>query len=147
MLLYRDILAGDELFSDAYPIKLVDDIAFEVDCAVRTPPKKSEIDIGANPSAEGGEEAAESSSQTVNNVIYSFRLSETSFDKKSYMTYIKGYMKAVKAKLAETDPERVPVFEKNATTLIKKFWVTSRTTNSTLVNPWIPKDGLKVEKL
>ncbi|ORZ15077.1 translationally controlled tumor protein [Absidia repens] len=120
MLLYRDILAGDELFSDAYPIKLIDDIAYEVDCAMVTV-GEGEIDIGANPSAEGGEEAAESTSQTVNNVIYSFRLSETSFDKKSYMTYIKGYMKAVKAKLAESNPERVPVFETKATTLIKKI--------------------------
>lgn len=81
-----------------------------------------EVDIGANPSAEGGdEEGAESDAQTVNNVVYSFRLTATNFDKKSYMTYIKGYMKALKAKLAETNPERVAIFEKNATTLVKKI--------------------------
>lgn len=81
-----------------------------------------EVDIGANPSAEGGDdEGADDTVQTVNNVVYSFRLTPTSFDKKSYMTYIKGYMKALKAKLSETSPERVPIFEKNATTLIKKI--------------------------
>lgn len=81
-----------------------------------------EVDIGANPSAEGGDdEGADDSAQTVNNVIYSFRLSPTSFDKKSYMTYIKGYMKALKAKLNETNPERVASFEKNAATLVKKI--------------------------
>ncbi|KAG2192962.1 hypothetical protein INT47_005688 [Mucor saturninus] len=121
MLLFRDILAGDELFSDAYPITEIDDVAYEVDCAMINV-ADGEVDIGANPSAEGGdEEAAESTAQTVNNVVYSFRLSPTSFDKKSYMTYIKGYMKALKAKLNEKSPERVPIFEKNATTLIKKI--------------------------
>lgn len=41
-------------------------------------------------------------------------------DKKSYMTYIKGYMKAVKAYLAEHSPDEVAAFEKGATTYIKK---------------------------
>lgn len=83
---------------------------------------EGEVDIGANPSAEdGGADDVESSSQTVNNVVYSFRLTETSFDKKSYMTYIKGYMKAVKGKLAESNPDRVPDFEKKAATLVKKI--------------------------
>ncbi|KAI8076879.1 Mss4-like protein [Halteromyces radiatus] len=121
MLLYTDIISGDELFSDAYPIKVIDDIAFEVDCAMITI-SEGEVDIGANPSAEGGDdEGADSSSQTVNNVVYSFRLTETSFDKKSYMSYIKGYMKAIKAKLQESDPSRVPTFEAKAATLVKKI--------------------------
>jgi hypothetical protein len=84
--------------------------------------KDEEVNTGANASAEGGEEeGVESNVQTVNNVIYSFRLTATSFDKKSYLTYIKGYMKELKAKLTETNPERLPVFEKNAATLVKKI--------------------------
>jgi hypothetical protein len=82
---------------------------------------EGDVDIGANPSAEDAEESAESTSQTVNNVVYSFRLTETSFDKKSYMTYIKGYMKAIKSKLQESNPDRVPEFEKKAATLVKKI--------------------------
>lgn len=39
----------------------------------------------------------------------------------SYMTYLKGYMKAIKAHLAETNPERVPAFEKGAAVFAKKF--------------------------
>ncbi|CAO0801627.1 unnamed protein product [Mucor circinelloides] len=121
MLLYKDILTGDELFSDAYPIKEIDDVAYEVDCKMITI-SEGNIDIGANPSAEGGDdEGADDSVQTVNNVVYSFRLTPSSFDKKSYMGYIKGYMKALKAKLNETNPERVAIFEKNATTLVKKI--------------------------
>jgi len=36
------------------------------------------------------------------------------------MTYLKGYMKAVKAHLAETNPDRVAAFEKGAATYAKK---------------------------
>lgn len=83
--------------------------------------KEGDVDIGANPSAEGGDEGVEENTQTVNNVVHSFRLTETAFDKKSYMTYIKGYMKTLKKKLEETNPERVPAFEKGAAALVKKI--------------------------
>ncbi|KAG1207831.1 hypothetical protein G6F35_010939 [Rhizopus arrhizus] len=89
MLLYSDVISGDEMCSDAFPMKVIDDIAFEVDCKMITV-QEGDIDIGANPSAEGGDEGVESTSQTVNNVVHSFRLVETQFDKKSYMTYIKA---------------------------------------------------------
>ena len=39
--------------------------------------------------------------ETVNNVVYSMRLQSTSFDKKSYLTYLKSYMKKVKTALEE----------------------------------------------
>jgi hypothetical protein len=41
---------------------------------------------------EAAEELAEGE-QSVNNIVYSFRLTETHFDKKQYLTYLKGYMK------------------------------------------------------
>lgn len=47
-------------------------------------------DTGANASAEEAEEALEDTAVKVNNVINSFRLQSTSFDKKSYLTYLKG---------------------------------------------------------
>ncbi|KAG0749242.1 hypothetical protein G6F62_000725 [Rhizopus arrhizus] len=120
MLLYSDVISGDEMCSDAFPMKVIDDIAFEVDCKMITV-QEGDIDIGANPSAEGGDEGVESTSQTVNNVVHSFRLVETQFDKKSYMTYIKGYMKALKKELQETKPERVEAFEKGAASLVKRI--------------------------
>ncbi|KAI8971433.1 translationally-controlled tumor protein [Mycotypha africana] len=121
MLLYCDIISGDELFSDAYPVKEIDDVAYEVDCKM-IQVGNVDVDIGANPSAEGGEEeGADENVETVNNVVYSFRLNPTSFDKKSYMVYIKGYMKALKAKLQEKNPERVPIFEKKAAGLVKNI--------------------------
>lgn len=48
------------------------------------------IDIGANASAEEAEEALDDGSVQVNNIVYSFRLQSTSFDKKSYLVYLKG---------------------------------------------------------
>jgi Translationally controlled tumour protein len=48
------------------------------------------------------------------------RLAPTTFDKKSYLTYVKGYMKKLKAKLVETHPERVEAFEKGAQAYVKK---------------------------
>lgn len=51
----------------------------------------SPTDIGANPSAEGGDEGGDDEgTETVNNVVYSFRLSPSSFDKKSYKVYLGG---------------------------------------------------------
>lgn len=41
-------------------------------------------------------------------------------DPQSYLTYLKGYMKAVKAKLQETNPDRVATFEKAAAGFAKK---------------------------
>ncbi|KAL4075822.1 translationally controlled tumor-associated [Scleroderma yunnanense] len=121
MLLYSDILTEDEIISDAFPVKTVDDIVIEVNCQLITVKPGADIDIGANPSAEEQEEALEDGAKQVNNVIHSFRLQPTSFDKKSYLTYLKGYMKAVKAKLAETNPDRVEAFEKGASAYAKKI--------------------------
>lgn len=47
-------------------------------------------DIGANPSAEEADEGVDESSQTVIDVVHSFRLNETSFDKKSYLSHLKS---------------------------------------------------------
>ncbi|KAL0075782.1 translationally controlled tumor protein [Phycomyces blakesleeanus] len=169
MLLYTDIITGDEMFSDVYEIKEIDDIAYEVDCKMIQIKEGADVDIGANPSAEdGAEDEAEDGVKTVNNVIYNNRLTETSFDKKSYMTYLKGYMKAIKAHLAETNPERIPVFEKKILAFVKgivanfkdyEFYVGESMNPDGMVallnyredgvTPYFTffKDGLKVQKL
>ncbi|KAF9335777.1 hypothetical protein BG006_010667 [Podila minutissima] len=92
--------AHDELFSDAFPMKVLDGV-IEIDCQMVVVSKGVDIDIGANASAEGVEEALEDGAETVNNVVHSFRLQSTTFDKKAYALYLKGYMKAVKAKIQE----------------------------------------------
>ncbi|TDL29732.1 translationally controlled tumor-associated [Rickenella mellea] len=121
MLLYEDVIANDEMFSDAYPVKEIDDIVYEVDCQTITVKAGADIDIGANPSAEEQDEGVEDGASTVNNVVYSFRLQATTFDKKSYLTYLKGYMKTIKAHLEKNKPERVEAFEKGAAAYAKKI--------------------------
>lgn len=49
-----------------------------------------QVDIGANASAEEADEALDDTSVKVNNVVHSFRLQSTQFDKKGYLVYLKG---------------------------------------------------------
>jgi hypothetical protein len=80
------------------------------------------VDIGANASAEEADEALEDGAVQVNNIVHAFRLQATTFDKKSYLTYLKGYMKAVKAKLQEKNApaEKISAFEKGAQAYVKE---------------------------
>lgn len=120
MKIFTDVVSGDELLSDAYEMNLVDGVVYEADCAMVTV-ANGDVDIGANASAEEQGEDLEDGAETVNNVIYSFRLQQTQFDKKSFLVYLKSYMKKVKAHLAESDPDAVETFEKGAAAYAKKI--------------------------
>jgi len=127
MLLFKDIITGDEMFSDGvvdHPSDIieVDDIIYEVNCKVVQVKDGIDINIGANPSAEEAEEGIdESDVKTVNLIIDAFRLQETSFDKKSYQTYIKGYMKKLKQVLKDSNSDRDTIFEAKAPGAVKKI--------------------------
>ncbi|GJJ69285.1 hypothetical protein EMPS_01631 [Entomortierella parvispora] len=71
----------------------------------------ADVDIGANASAEEASEELEDGVSIVNNVVYSFRLQSTNFDKKGYTSYVKGYLKKLKETLKITDAEEVKKFE------------------------------------
>lgn len=120
MIIYKDIISDDELLSDAYPVKEVDGVLYEVDCAMITI-KDGDVDIGANPSAEGGDDDLEEGARTVNNVVHGFNLQETAFDKKSYKQHMMEYMKAVKKHLTETNPDAVDTFMKGAQAQFKRI--------------------------
>ncbi|AOW06022.1 translationally-controlled tumor protein [Yarrowia lipolytica] len=120
MIIFKDVISNDEMCSDAFEPKVVDNVVYEVDCTM-IQVAEGDVDIGANPSAEDAEEGVDSDVQTVNNVVHSFRLQSTGFDKKSYLTYLKGYMKSIKNYLAENKPEEVENFEKGAQAYAKKI--------------------------
>ncbi|KAI9351380.1 translationally controlled tumor-associated [Obelidium mucronatum] len=121
MLLFTDIVSGDEVLSDAYKLTEIDDFLIEVDCQM-IKVREGDVDIGANASAEGGDdEGVEEGEQIVNNVVYSFRLQSSGFDKKGYMSYIKGYMKAVKEHLTATNSPRLADFQAKAQVAVKKI--------------------------
>ncbi|ODV82857.1 hypothetical protein CANARDRAFT_30499 [[Candida] arabinofermentans NRRL YB-2248] len=122
MKLFTDVISGDELLSDAYDLKLVNGAIYEADCDMIKVKAGADVDIGANPSAEDGgdEDGVEDGVETVNNVVYSFRLQQTQFDKKSFLVYIKSYMKSIKSYLQENNPDEIESFEKGATAYVKK---------------------------
>ena len=80
MLLYEDILTGDEMFSDAFPVwvlisyirppprclmlicerelrKLIEDIVYEVDCSMVTVKPGADVDIGTVYSQTGNQDS------------------------------------------------------------------------------------------
>ncbi len=111
----------DELLSDSFGKKEVDDVVYEVDCKLVTK-GPIQVNTGANASAEGedGDDGVDDQAETVIDVVDSFRLEQTSFDKKSYISHIKAYMKEIKTKLAENNPDRVAAFEQGAQAYVKK---------------------------
>lgn len=122
MIIYKDLITGDEIISDSYNLKEINGVAYEADCKKITIGNDN-IDIGANPSAEEGDEGIEDNAQTVIDVIHSFRLSETSFDKKSYLSHLKAYMKTVKDKMKEkgASEDEIKEFVEGAQKFAKKI--------------------------
>ncbi|KAH6687366.1 translationally-controlled tumor protein [Plectosphaerella plurivora] len=121
MIIYTDILTGDEIISDSFDLKDIDGVVFEADCAMIEEGAVA-VNTGANASAEEAEEALEDETRKVNNIVSSFRLQSTSFDKKGYLSYLKGYLKAVKGAMQEAgaDADAITKFEKGAQTYVKE---------------------------
>mmetsp|Transcript_124938 Transcript_124938/g.176290 ORF Transcript_124938/g.176290 Transcript_124938/m.176290 type:complete len:173 (-) Transcript_124938:258-776(-) len=116
MKVYYDIFNNDELVSDSYKIDLrFGGVIGEVKTRMVTK-GGGDVDIGrGNEFGGGGEdEAVDDQVEKVNDVVDSFHLTETSFTKSDYATYIKAYMKKVKAKLEEKNPDRVKPFMEGA---------------------------------
>ncbi|EDN97668.1 hypothetical protein SS1G_12522 [Sclerotinia sclerotiorum 1980 UF-70] len=64
MIIYKDIITGDEIISDSYDLKEVDGVVYEVDCSMITVGAVS-VDTGANASAEEADEGVEDGEQKV----------------------------------------------------------------------------------
>lgn len=115
MIIFKDKLTDDEMISDSYDLKEIDGIAYEADCAmieegvgdigrlfpVSTPnymgrnqsaadQGRVRTDIGGNASAEEAADDLADDKVKVNNVVASFRLQSTQFDKKGFLSYLKG---------------------------------------------------------
>ncbi|KAE8337384.1 translationally-controlled tumor protein [Aspergillus arachidicola] len=126
MIIYEDIFSGNELISDAFNLKEVDKVLFEVDCRTITVGNDNFELEGANPSAEGGDEDAGGAGdgEQVLDIQHNFRLQKyPKLDKKLYLSYLKGYMKKIKDYLKEkgASDEEIKEFETNANTAAKKI--------------------------
>ncbi|KAL4691108.1 hypothetical protein H8959_014069 [Pygathrix nigripes] len=123
MIIYRDLISHDEMFSDIYKIReIADGLCLEVEGKMvsRTEGNIDDSLIGGNASAEGPEgEGTESTVITGVDIVMNHHLQETSFTKEAYKKYIKDYMKSIKGKLEEQRPERVKPFMTGAAEQIK----------------------------
>ncbi|KAH7281543.1 hypothetical protein KP509_36G052900 [Ceratopteris richardii] len=118
-----NFLPGDELLSDSFVYKEVQNgIFWEVEGKWVVKGAVS-VDIGANPSSEGADEDEGVDDQAVKvvDIVDTFRLQEQpSFDKKTFLAYIKKYIKNLTEILPEEEKE---VFKKNVETAVK--WLLS----------------------
>jgi hypothetical protein len=122
MKIWKDIFNGDEMFSDTYKIKLVDEVMYEVYGKLETRREGEIVLAGSNPSAEGedGDGGAEEGTTTGVDIVLNHRLVETGFgDKKSYTVYLKDYMKKVVERLTKDQPDQVDVFKNNINKAMK----------------------------
>merc|ERR1712083_21021 len=123
MKIYKDVFSGDELFSDTYPMKLVDNCMYEVYGKHIT---RSQDDIqldGSNASAEEADEGTEGSSESGVDLVLNHRLVETGFgSKKGYTVYLKDYMKKVVKHLEDNNRAgEVDEFKKNINGVMKEL--------------------------
>jgi hypothetical protein len=115
MLVYQDLISGDELLSDSFPYtELFNGVLWEVEGKWVV---KGALDvdalIGANASAEGGgeDEGVNDEAVKVVDITDTFRLQEQpSFDKKGFMGYMKKYLKTLTPLVPE---ERQAAFKKD----------------------------------
>lgn len=121
MRIFKCIFTGDEMFSDSFKMKLVDEVVYEV-YGKLVQRKHGEIALaGSNPSAEEADEGTEDAVESGIDVALNSRLVETyAFgDKKSFTLYLKDYMKKLIAKLEEKSPDQVEIFKTNINKYMK----------------------------
>ncbi|XP_054804912.1 translationally-controlled tumor protein homolog [Prosopis cineraria] len=119
MLVYQDLLTGDELLSDSFSYKEIENgMLWEVE-GKWVVKGAVDVDIGANPSAEGGgeDEGVDDQAVKVVDIVDTFRLQEQpAFDKKQFLVFMKRYIKLLTPKL---DEEKQELFKKHIEGAIK----------------------------
>uniref|UniRef100_A0A0L8GJ03 TCTP domain-containing protein n=1 Tax=Octopus bimaculoides TaxID=37653 RepID=A0A0L8GJ03_OCTBM len=120
MIIYKDIVTGDELFSDAYPMKELHGIAFEVEGKYITGQSET-FDIGANPSAEEASETYNDVGASGINIVLYHRLVEVYIDKPYFKDHLKSSTKKIVDMLTETNKDRVEPFKASAVILVKEL--------------------------
>uniref|UniRef100_A0A914H110 Translationally-controlled tumor protein homolog n=1 Tax=Globodera rostochiensis TaxID=31243 RepID=A0A914H110_GLORO len=106
MIIYKDAFTDDELASDSFPMKLVDDLIYEFKGrhVVR---KEGEVTLdGANPSTEEAEEGAdEAAAERGIDFVLNHRLQEMNCyeDQATFKGYVIEYMQKENKSAAEVD--------------------------------------------
>ncbi|XP_040566027.1 translationally-controlled tumor protein homolog [Lepeophtheirus salmonis] len=123
MKIFMDVFSGDELFSDTYKFKLLDDCLYEVYGKYVTRTDGDVVLDGANASAEEAMDDCDSSSTSGVDVVLNHRLVETGFgSKKDYTVYLKDYMKKVVRYLEGSGKQaEVDTFKTNINKVMKEI--------------------------
>jgi len=120
MKIFKDILSGDEMFSDTYKYKLIDEVLYEVQGKLEHRRHGEVVLAGSNPSAEEADEGTEAGTESGVDIVLNHRLAETFFpEKKGYTAYLKEYMKKLVDQLQKNHPDQVDVFKTNMSKVMK----------------------------
>ena len=98
MIIYKDIITNDELFTDSNRMKVVDDCLYKVLCTFVTRKEGEIVLAGANPSADAedlGDGGTDEKVQAGLDLVLNQCLVETQFSKDDYKKYLKTYTKAL----------------------------------------------------
>merc|ERR1712142_119811 len=128
MLVFKDIITGDEMFTDSYKYVEENDAFYKV-IGKNITVKSDDIQLeGSNPSAEDGGDDFGAGGESISgiDVCIHMRLAETSFGaKKEYIVYLKDYLKALKEKLTEEGETealaKLPNIQKPVAEILKGF--------------------------
>ena len=114
MKVFKDHISGDEFFSDSFPHEFTMEGAC-IEAKAKYVTKGAEV---VNIATDEEEEAQEG--ETVVDIQDKFALNEVQgFTKAEFMTWARGYLQKITTRLQEEDPERVPLFKRGATQLVK----------------------------
>lgn len=122
MIIYKDLLTGDEMFTDSSKVKLVDGAIYEVECR-HISRKLGDVQLeGSNPSAEELDEGTDETTESGLDLVLNQRLVETSFSKSDYKNYLKTYTKALQEKWKELEwnEEQTNIAKTKLTEAVKK---------------------------
>ncbi|XP_018646338.1 Translationally-controlled tumor protein homolog (TCTP) (Histamine-releasing factor), putative [Schistosoma mansoni] len=121
MIVYKDMITEDEMFTDSHCPRVVADFFYEVDSRFTT--VSSNVDgrlIGANPSGEGGEdENVDDTSKRVIDLVHANGFISVPFDQKSYKAHLNLYLKTIIERLQKTDPDKVPLLKSQVNKYMK----------------------------
>jgi len=123
MKIYEDVFTGDEMFSDTYPIKLVENCLWEL-TGKHISRTQDDIQLeGSNASAEEADEGTDAASESGVDIVLNHRLVETGFgSKKDFTVYLKDYMKKVVKYLEDNDMgDQVADFKTNISKVMKEM--------------------------
>jgi len=121
MIIFRDIISGDELFSDTNRYKIIDGCVYEIECKNEIRREGEIVIAGFNPSAEEADEGTDETEQRGLDVVLNARLVETGFKKADFKTWLKSYGKALVEKMTENGakPEEIEKEKKKLTDGVK----------------------------